>query len=92
MKFQKETLILFINVTISFYFGFLLWDKIEFKFNDPGIVGIYSENKHNSLNDVARYIIFISLPLISYLLTKIYFGEKFIRKLKIFFLNQNVFH
>ena len=87
MKFQKETLILFINVTISFYFGFLLWDKIEFKFNDPGIVGIYSENKHNSLNDVARYIIFISLPLISYLLTKIYFGEKFIRKLKIFFLN-----
>ena len=92
MKFQKETLILFINVIISFYLGFLLWDKIEFKFYDPGIVGIYSENQHNSFNDIARYIIFISLPLMSYLLTKIYFGEKIFNKLKIFFSNRNFFN
>ena len=89
MKFQKETLVLFVNITISFYLGFLFWDKIEFKFNDPRIVGIYSENKHNAFNDIARYIIFISLPLMSYLLTKIYFGEKIISKLRIFFSNKS---
>ncbi len=89
MKFQKETLVLFLNIIISFYIGFFLWDYIKFNFKDPEIIGFYSINKHNALNDIARYLIFISLPLLSYCLTKLYFDKDFLIKIKSFFININ---
>ena len=77
MKFQKETLVLFVNVIISFYLGFLLWDHIKLTYDDPEILGVYSENSHNSLNDIVRYLSFILLPVLAYIFTKIYFGLSF---------------
>ena len=47
----------------------LSWDFIKFKFENPNeIIGYYSIFKHSYLNDNVRYIIFVSLPLITYLL------------------------
>ena len=77
MKFQKETLVLFVNIIISFYLGFLLWDYIKLTYIDPGILGVYSDNNHNSLNDIVRYLSFILLPVLAYIFTKIYFGLSF---------------
>ena len=77
MKFQKETLVLFVNIIISFYLGNLFWDHIMFTYRDPGFLGTYSENNHNSLNDIVRYLFFILLPILAYIFTKIYFGYNF---------------
>ena len=77
MKFQKETLVLFVNIIISFYLGFLLWDYIKLTYIDPEILGVYSDNNHNSLNDIVRYLSFILLPVLAYIFTKIYFGLSF---------------
>ena len=91
MKFQKETLVLFVNIIISFYLGFLLWDHIKFTYNDPGILGAYSENNHNSLNDIVRYLSFILLPILAYILTKIYFGFNLRIPIRNFLYNKTYF-
>tara|TARA_Y200000002_G_C22668783_1_gene659076 strand:- start:565 stop:2361 length:1797 start_codon:yes stop_codon:yes gene_type:complete len=91
MKFQKETLVLFVNIIISFYLGFLLWDHIKFAYSDPGILGAYSENNHNSLNDIVRYLSFILLPILAYVFTKIYFGFNFRISIKNFLLDKTHF-
>ena len=54
----------------------LSWDFIKFKFENPNeIIGYYSIFKHSYLNDNVRYIIFVSLPLITYLLSIIYYKK-----------------
>ena len=91
MKFQKETLVLFVNIIISFYLGFLLWDHIKLTYIDPGILGTYSENNHNSLNDIVRYLSFILLPILAYILTKIYFGFNFRISIRNFLYDKTYF-
>ena len=91
MKFQKETLVLFVNIIISFYFGFLLWDHIKLTYIDPGILGVYSDSNHNSLNDLVRYLSFILLPILAYIFTKIYFGLSFRISAKNFLFDKTYF-
>ena len=64
MKLQKKNFVLFTNILISFFLGALIWDFIKFEFRDPQIIGIYTENQYNSLNDIVRYIVFILLPIL----------------------------
>lgn len=90
MKFQKEKFILFINILISFFLGALIWDYIKFEFHDPQIIGIYSENQYNSLNDIVRYIVFISLPILFYIVTKLYFKVDLLIGLKDFFSDEKL--
>ena len=87
MTFQKETLVISINIIISFCLAFVLWDYIEFEYIDNGIIGIYSEKKFNALNDIFRYIVFILIPLSFYFLTKLYFEKNFSIKIKGIFSN-----
>ncbi len=91
MKFQKETLVLFVNIIISFYLGFLLWDHIKLIYIDPGILGTYSENNHNSLNDIVRYLSFILLPVLTYIFTKIHFGLSFRISVRNFLFDKTYF-
>lgn len=88
MTFQKETLVLLINIIISFFLAFILWDYIEFEYVDKGIIGIYSEKKFNPFNDIVRYIVFVLIPVISFFLTKYYYDKNFFHKLKNLFLQQ----
>jgi len=88
MTFQKETLVLLINIIISFFLAFILWDYIEFEYVDKGIIGIYSEKKFNPFNDIVRYVVFVLIPVISFFLTKYYYDKNFFHKLKNLFLQQ----
>ena len=46
-----------------------MWDKIYFPFTNPlEIIGEYSKQSYNPVNDPVRYLIFISLPLLVTLL------------------------
>ena len=88
MTFQKETLVLLINIIISFFLAFILWDYIEFEYVDKGIIGIYSEKKFNPFNDIVRYVVFVLIPVISFFLTKYFYDKNFFYKLKNLFLQQ----
>ena len=92
MIFQKERLVLFINIIISFCLSFFLWDYIEFDYVDNGIIGIYSEKKFNPLNDIFRYILFIFIPVFFFIITKFYFDKKFLLKIKNFFSQKTFIH
>ena len=85
MKIEKEKIILNLSLFISLILGTFFWKYIKFEFSDPGINGIYSDNKYNALNDVARYICFVFLPVLTYLLNKFFFEENFFSKINYFF-------
>ena len=88
MKLKKEELVVTINVLIALLIGSFIWRYIELDFSNPNIVGEYSENEYNSLNDIVRYIVFVALPVFIYLFSKFYFDKNFILKIK-FFLSSN---
>lgn len=55
---------------LSIFLVSFFWDEIKFDYeNQKEIVGYYSIFKHSPLNDNFRYIIFITLPILVYLLS-----------------------
>jgi hypothetical protein len=68
MKFKKERVIIFLSITISLFVGYFAWDLISLDFQDVGIVGLYSQNEHNAKNDILRYITFVALPVLAFLI------------------------
>ena len=70
MKIQRQRIIFIIFFLISIITGYLLWDLINLKFKDQGIVGSYSIKGYNASNDILRYIIFLILPCTSLILYK----------------------
>ena len=89
MKLKKEELVVTINVLIALLIGSFIWRYIELDFSNPNIVGEYSENEYNSLNDIVRYIVFVALPVFIYLFSKFYFDKNFILKTKFFLISKN---
>ena len=68
---------------IALIIASLLWDKIKFNFHNPHeIIGYYSIFEYSALNDNVRYIFFIGLPIITYLVSYIYFKKLNIKLLK----------
>lgn len=88
--FLNNLKILFPSI-IALIIASLLWDKIKFNFNNPHqIIGYYSIFQYSALNDNVRYIFFISLPILSYLISFIYFKKLKIESLKeAFCFNKN---
>ena len=84
MKYQKEKIILFISITCSIFLSTYLWEYISFTYSDPGIIGIYSKNNYDAKNDIFRYFLFISLPILVYLVLKYFFKKNFFFKVKTF--------
>ena len=75
MKYKNHFFIyglLFICIFITT----ISWDKIYIPYNELNIIGEYSEKKFHSLNDLLRYLIFISLPI------TIFFSQVFFDKNK----------
>ena len=67
-KYKKFLTSLFI-ISLSILISTLLWDKIELNYKNPDeIIGYYSLNNYSHLNDNLRYVLFISFPLIAYLI------------------------
>ena len=66
-----------IFILIPTFFSIILvsisWNLIKFKFENPNeIIGYYSLFEHSYLNDNIRFIIFITIPLITFLATVLY--------------------
>ena len=71
MKFQKKNISLFLLFFFSIIFSAFIWSKINFPTQRNDIVGEYSLNNYNSLNDIIRYEIFITLPTFTFSISKI---------------------
>ena len=80
MKLKQTKLLPYIFLIFFVFFTTYIWDKIEISFPDIDIIGIYSKNNHNSLNDILRYLTFISLPVLSWLVTFLILNKKKINK------------
>ncbi len=71
MKFQKKYILLFLIFFFSIIFSSFIWSKINFATQRNDIIGEYSLNNYNSLNDILRYLIFISIPTLTFFISKI---------------------
>ena len=53
----------------SIVFVSIIWEKIKFRFENPSeVIGYYSLFEYSHLNDSVRFIVFISIPLITFFL------------------------
>ena len=87
-----KNLKIFLLTIISIIIGTLIWDQIEFKYNNPDeIIGYYSIFEHSPLNDNFRYIFFVGFSLLTYLISFIYFNKLTIRPVKNYFILENNF-
>ena len=75
MKYKNQIFIYGL-LSISVFITTIFWDKIYIPYNELNIIGEYSEKKFHSLNDLLRYLIFISLPI------TIFFSQVFFDKNK----------
>ena len=81
MKIQKKTIFLYSIIVFTIIFIAKIWGFIKLPYKDPSIIGTYSINEFNSTNDILRYLIFILLPVSFFLLFKIFFEKKEIKKI-----------
>ncbi len=85
MKKSFPWLFLILGIILSTFF----WNYISFSYdNSNTIVGQYSENKINPLNDTFRGLIFILVPIVFYSFTFLLFNKNKISN-KIFYNNYN---
>jgi hypothetical protein len=75
MKFKKERIIIFISTILSLILGYFVWGLIELEYKEVGIIGFYSINKFNANNDIIRYFIFVSLPILVFLILNFLFRK-----------------
>jgi len=73
--FLDNLKILFPSI-VALILASLLWDKIKFEYNNSNqIIGYYSIFKYSALNDNVRYVFFIGLPILTYLISFIFFKK-----------------
>ena len=77
LNYLQKNFYIFFSVTISILIVTLLWDKITLPFiNFSDAKGFLAQNQYNPNNDILRYIFFITLPLLTFLATKIVFEKE----------------
>ena len=72
----KKNFIFIFSIILTIVISTYLWRFIKFPYQENGIIGNYSSNQYNAINDIFRYIIFLSLPTIVYLFFKISYEKK----------------
>ena len=83
MKKYTKIITSFFLIISSIIFAVFLWDKIYFPFTNPlEIIGEYSKQSYNPVNDPVRYLIFISLPLLVTLFCCNFFIKNSFRDIK----------
>ena len=88
---KKKLLYTFLILIFSICISKILWSKINLPFNtEIEISGLYLQNNYNPINEILRYVIFLTIPLITFFLTINFFFKKQINNFKnILFLNLN---
>ena len=93
MKIQKQNLVTIISLIISILFSSYIWEFIRLPYKDVNIVGIYSSNEYNAINEILRYLFFILFPFFIFLSLQFFYKNisinYFYSQLKI---NENVFY
>ncbi len=83
MTNYTKVFISFILTISSIILATFLWNKIYLPFKNPlEIIGEYSKQSYNPINDVLRYLIFIFFPLLVTLLCCIFFIKNSFRNIK----------
>ena len=91
MKIQKNKIYILLITFLSIIFVIFLWDKINIPYKSNGIIGHYSVNNYSSFNDPLKYLIFIFLPVITFILGKIFIEKKnFVNLFCFFKQNENL--
>ena len=81
MSIKKSLIFTFIITSISIYLSKILWTIINLPFdNSINIIGDYYLNKYNPINDTLKYIIFITIPIVSYYCCIKIFLKKYLEK------------
>ena len=89
MKPHKENLIIFISIIFSFFLGTFFWEKINFEFTNPEILGNYTLAKHDAKNDIFRYVFFIFITVFTYISVRFYTDNSILKKIYSFEKNEN---
>ena len=86
----KNKFSIYLLPILSIVLNVYLWEKISFPYNNPEeVIGYYSFFKHNHFTDTARYIIFVSTPLILLFALFILLNKQECLKFDEIFLNIN---
>ena len=85
---QKKN-IPYILLLISILFATLLWDKIFIISNESQIYGIYKENNYHPINEILRFIFYVSVPLIIFFISFYLINKNNCYSIKELFLYKN---
>ena len=77
LKSQYKNISIIILTTVSILISTYLWSYINFSISNIQELGRgdYIENNYNQSNEILRYLIFILLPLTTFLSLMIYFKK-----------------
>jgi len=84
MKIIKKNIYFFLFLGLSLCLSTFCWKLINLPLSNNEIVGYYSINNSNSLNDIVGYLIFITIPILFYFIWQLFIEKK---KMKDFLLN-----
>ena len=85
MKIQKNKIYTFGITSIAIFLSIILWNTFHISYHTNGIIGDYSINNYNSLNDPIKYLIFILFPAFIFFICNIIFEKKNINSFILFF-------
>ena len=75
MTIIKKNMYFFLFMALSLCLGTFFWKIINLPFLNNDIIGYYSINKINSLNDVLGYLVFIIIPILFYFIWQLIFEK-----------------
>tara|TARA_Y100000590_G_scaffold470049_1_gene661601 strand:- start:1852 stop:3678 length:1827 start_codon:yes stop_codon:yes gene_type:complete len=75
MNIQKKNLTYLLSIIFSIFITSYCWELIELPFKKTDIIGEYSSNQHSAYNDIFRYIFFIFLPVLIFLILQIFYKQ-----------------
>ena len=92
MKIFKKNIYFLLFLGLSLCLATFFWSLINLPLSSSEIIGYYSINNSNSLNDIFGYLIFITIPILFYFIWKLIYEKKkfsdFLSNIK--FKNENI--
>ena len=79
----------YILLLISILFATFVWDKILITSNESQTYGVYKENNYHPINEILRFIFYISLPLIFFFISFYAINKKYCYSIKELFFYKN---
>ena len=65
---MRNLTLLSILVILSIFFSVTIWEFIKLDGGNIQILGEYHDSKHHALNDPLRYLIFVFIPVLTFVL------------------------